>query len=130
MRKNNESLALLKQILLLIVVTPYQGNLLGQLPLLMYFLDGLIIELFFGKGADETLSAIISINKNLPYTLNSYNVDNGTEFLNRYFVEYFEGKDNVNLTRSRPYRKNDNCHAEQKNSTHNINPLGFIISKK
>ncbi len=96
----------------------------------MYFLDGLIIELFFGKGADETLSAIISINKNLPYTLNSYNVDNGTEFLNRYFVEYFEGKDNVNLTRSRPYRKNDNCHAEQKNSTHNINPLGFIISKK
>ena len=73
---------------------------------------------FFGKSADETLTAIMSINKNLPYTLKSYNVDNGTEFLNRYFVEYFEGKDNVNLTRSRPYRENDNCHVEQKNFTH------------
>ena len=52
------------------------------------------------------------------FTCKSYNVDNGTEFLNRYFVEYLEGKDNVNLTRSRPYRKNDNCHAEQKNFTH------------
>ena len=73
---------------------------------------------FFGKSADETLSAIISINNRLPYTLKSFNVDNGTEFLNRYFVEYFASKEEVKLTRSRPYRKNDNCHAEQKNFTH------------
>ncbi len=73
---------------------------------------------FFGKGADETLSAIISIHDSLPYTLKSLNVDNGTEFLNRYFLEYFRRKNSVKLTRSRPYRKNDNCHVEQKNFTH------------
>jgi hypothetical protein len=80
---------------------------------------------FLGKSADATLSAIISINNGLPYTVHSYNVDNGTEFLNRYFVEYFEGIKSISLTRSRAYRKNDNCHVEQKNFTHVREYFGY-----
>ncbi|WP_127716173.1 integrase [Halobacteriovorax sp. HLS] len=79
----------------------------------------------FGKGADETLSGIIKIMQLTPYSIRSFNVDNGTEFLNRYFVEYFNGMKGVNLTRSRAYRKNDNCHVEQKNFTHVRETFGY-----
>ncbi|MCP4914627.1 MAG: transposase family protein [Oligoflexia bacterium] len=80
---------------------------------------------FLGKNADNTLSAVISINNTLPYTVKSYNVDNGTEFLNKYFTEYFESQENVTLTRSRAYRKNDNCHVEQKNFTYVREHFGY-----
>jgi hypothetical protein len=82
-------------------------------------------QAFLGKTADNTLTAIIRIEKLLPYTIKSFNVDNGTEFLNRYFVEYFNSKPNVQLTRSRAYRKNDNCHVEQKNFTHVRETFGY-----
>jgi hypothetical protein len=80
---------------------------------------------FLGKNADNTLSAIIKINQLIPYTIKSYNVDNGTEFLNRYFVEYFESNPSIKLTRSRAYKKNDNCHVEQKNFTHVRETFGY-----
>lgn len=82
-------------------------------------------QAFLGKTADNTLSAIIRVEKLLPYTIKSFNVDNGTEFLNRYFVEYFRSKSGVQLTRSRAYRKNDNCHVEQKNFTHVRETFGY-----
>jgi hypothetical protein len=78
----------------------------------------------YHKTADGTLTAIISIDKLLPYTVKSFNVDNGTEFLNRYFVEYFQSR-RILLTRSRAYRKNDNCHVEQKNFTHVRETFGY-----
>ena len=40
--------------------------------------------------------------------------DNGGEFINRNLLTYCQ-TERITLTRSRPYRKNDNCHIEQKN---------------
>lgn len=77
------------------------------------------------KTADGTLSAIIKIDQLLPFSVKSFNVDNGTEFLNRYFVEYFKSRKEIKLTRSRTYRKNDNCHVEQKNFTHVRETFGY-----
>lgn len=77
------------------------------------------------KTADGTLSAIIKIDQLLPFSVKSFNVDNGTEFLNRYFVEYFKSRKEVELTRSRAYKKNDNCHVEQKNFTHVRETFGY-----
>ena len=39
--------------------------------------------------------------------------DNGSEFINHAMVKYCEN--NLNITRSRPGKKNDNCYVEQKN---------------
>lgn len=40
--------------------------------------------------------------------------DNGGEFINEHLVNYC--KDNeITFTRTRAYRKNDNCFVEQKN---------------
>ena len=43
-------------------------------------------------------------------------MDNGSEFINWSMLAYAK-KHGLTLTRSRPYRKNDNAHVEQKNWT-------------
>lgn len=54
--------------------------------------------------------------KRLPFALRGFHTDNGGEFINGTLVRYFHERPvPVVQTRSRPYCKNDNCHAEQKN---------------
>ena len=60
-----------------------------------------------------------SIESELPFDLLSYDTDCGTEFLNYRMMNYLQNRPYpVKMTRSRPYRKNDNAHVEQKNFTH------------
>ena len=76
----------------------------------------------WGKTAKNVLPAMRHIHESLPFELIAINVDNGTEFMNQYVYEYFHYVAEKNqvpfpMTRSRAYRKNDNCHVEQKNWT-------------
>jgi hypothetical protein len=49
-----------------------------------------------------------------PFPIHGIDSDNGSEFINHHLVRYcIEHK--ITFTRSRPYRKNDNCFVEQKN---------------
>ena len=77
------------------------------------------------KGSGEVLSAIDYIDRRLPYEMVSCNVDNGSEFLNYSLIEYMRDVKKVDLTRSRPFKKNDNCHVEQKNGTHVRETFGY-----
>lgn len=79
----------------------------------------------FTKDAQTTLSAIDEIDRILPYDMCGFNVDNGTEFLNKSLYEYMSVIKGVEMTRTRPYRKNDNCHVEQKNHTHVREVFGY-----
>lgn len=84
----------------------------------------------WGKGAVGVFEAIRSIESTLPFPILSFNSDNGTEFLNHHLIRYFgpegEKKRSAQLmTRSREYRKNDNCHVEQKNWTHVRELFGY-----
>lgn len=79
----------------------------------------------FGKDSDEVLSAIMDIKFKLPFPIISFNTDNGTEFLNRNLYLYFADKKEIEFTRSRPYKKNDNAHVEQKNWTHVRENFGY-----
>lgn len=84
----------------------------------------------WGKGASGIVEAIRSIESTLPFPILSFNSDNGTEFLNHHLIRYFgpegEKKRTAQLmTRSREYRKNDNCHVEQKNWTHVRELFGY-----
>jgi len=76
----------------------------------------------WGKHAKTVLPAIQSAHDALPFDLAAINVDNGSEFLNSRVIEYFQYLAerkviSFPMTRSRAYRKNDNCHVEQKNWT-------------
>lgn len=77
---------------------------------------------FFSKCSKKVLPAIQSAHLALPFELVAINVDNGSEFLNARVVEYFQYLAEKKvipfpMTRSRSYKKNDNCHVEQKNWT-------------
>jgi len=54
----------------------------------------------------------------LPFPVIEIHPDNGSEFLNHHMLRFWgDIVQNVTISRSRPYRKNDNPRVEQKNST-------------
>ena len=80
----------------------------------------------WNKGADNVVAQIHDIERNLPFRLLGFDCDNGSEFLNYHLVRYFtDRRAPVCMTRSRPYKKNDNAHVEQKNWTHPRHLLGY-----
>jgi len=78
----------------------------------------------WNKGSAGVLAAIQSIEEQLPFAIKGFDSDNGSEFLNHHLLHYFTDK-KVQFTRSRPYKKNDNAHVEQKNWTHVRQLLGY-----
>lgn len=58
--------------------------------------------------------ALKNLRKNLPFPLLGVDSDNGSEFINAHLKQYCDDQ-KLTFTRSRPYRKNDNCFVEQKN---------------
>jgi hypothetical protein len=78
-----------------------------------------------GKGQAGVVAAIDDIRRNLPFTLVGVDSDNGSEFVNHHLLEYCS-KHGIQLTRGRPYKKDDNAHIEQKNWTHVRKLLGYV----
>jgi hypothetical protein len=58
--------------------------------------------------------AFSNIEGELPFPLKGAHFDNGVEFINKPLLEWCLQR-SIEPTRSRPYKKNDNCFAEQKN---------------
>ena len=54
------------------------------------------------------------MSRSLPFPLLGLDSDNGSEFNNQHLYSYCQ-RNEIIFTRSRPYRKNDNAHVEQKN---------------
>ena len=68
----------------------------------------------WGKGHRRVTAAIHEVRGRLPVPLRGLDTDNGAEFINRPLY-YYCGREAITFTRSRPYRKNDSAHVEQKN---------------
>jgi hypothetical protein len=66
------------------------------------------------KAQAWVFEALKTLRKNLPFPLRGLDSDNGSEFINKYLLAYCQ-REKLSFTRSRPYRKNDNCFVEQKN---------------
>lgn len=80
----------------------------------------------WNKGATEVLREVKDVEHRLPFELQGFDVDNGSEFLTYHLWRYFLKRSRpIALTRSRPYRKNDQAHVEQKNWTHVRQLLGY-----
>jgi transposase InsO family protein len=60
----------------------------------------------------------------VPFRLQGLDSDNGSEFINWHLKRWCEAK-KIQLTRGRPYKKDDNAHIEQKNWTHVRKLLGW-----
>jgi hypothetical protein len=68
----------------------------------------------WGKGQERVGGAVHHIRQRLPFPLLGLDSDNGSEFINRHLFAYCQ-REKITFTRSRSYKKNDNCYVEQKN---------------
>ena len=70
------------------------------------------------RSEAATVLQIGDVEKSLPFPLCGLDSDNGAEFINHNLQRYLQRREKpVGFTRTRPYRKNDNAHIEQKNYT-------------
>jgi transposase InsO family protein len=77
-----------------------------------------------GRGEQAVQRALNEIAGELPFRLLGVDSDNGSEFINWHLKRWCEQKE-IQLTRGRPYKKDDNAHIEQKNWTHVRKLLGW-----
>lgn len=78
-----------------------------------------------GRGQMATFEAIQDIRNSLPFPLLGIDPDNDAPFINYHLWTYCV-KNNIYFTRSRPYKKDDNAHIEQKNWTHVRKIFGYV----
>ena len=77
-----------------------------------------------GRGEQAVQRALNEIAMVLPFPLLGVDSDNGSEFINWHLKGWCE-QQHIQLTRGRPYKKDDNAHIEQKNWTHVRKLLGW-----
>jgi hypothetical protein len=66
------------------------------------------------KAQMHTFKGLKSIESLQPFPYKGIDSDNGSEFINAHLLNWCK-QNSIVFTRSRPYKKNDNCHVEQKN---------------
>lgn len=84
------------------------------------------LRAMWGRGQAGTLAALRDVEASLPFELLGLDSDNGGEFLNYHVLNWLQKRSRpVFMTRSRPYKKDDNAHVEQKNWTHIRQCFGY-----
>ena len=84
------------------------------------------VRAMWGRGQAGTLTALQDVEASLPFDLQGLDSDNGGEFLNYHVMNWLQKRARpVFMTRSRPYKKDDNAHVEQKNWTHIRQSFGY-----
>lgn len=77
------------------------------------------------KAQVWVFEALKEIRQQLPFELLGIDSDNGSEFINKHLVRYCM-ENRLTFTRSRSYRKNDNCFVEQKNYSIVRRAVGYM----
>ena len=77
-----------------------------------------------GKSQTAVAAAVDEMRAAIPFALRGLDSDNGSEFINNHLFRYCEARE-IQFTRGRPYKKDDNAHVEQKNWTHVRKLMGW-----
>ena len=77
------------------------------------------------KAQVWVFEALKDIRVHLPFDLLGIDSDNGSEFINEHLFRYCK-EERITFTRSRKYRKNDNCYVEQKNYSVVRRAVGYL----
>jgi hypothetical protein len=84
------------------------------------------VRAMWGRGQVGTLAALRDLESSLPFELLGLDSDNGGEFLNYHVLHWLQRRARpVFMTRSRPFKKDDHAHVEQKNWTHIRQCFGY-----
>jgi len=66
------------------------------------------------RGQQAVFNALQVVRQRLPFPLRGIDSDNDSAFINDHLYRYTQ-REQITFTRSRPYKKNDQAHIEQKN---------------
>lgn len=77
------------------------------------------------KAQKWVFDALKDIRQRLPFPLLGIDSDSGAEFINHHLFRYCQ-EESLTFTRSRSYRKNDNCFVEQKNYSVVRRAVGYL----
>jgi hypothetical protein len=95
------------------------GDFIWMVDAVDYVTAWVSVRAMWNRGQDSTLEALQDMERTLPFALLGLDSDNGGEFLNHHVLRWLQKRPRpVYMTRSRPYKKDDNAHVEQKNWTH------------
>ena len=84
------------------------------------------LRAMWGRGQVGTLAALQDLEACLPFDLLGLDSDNGGEFLNYHVMHWLQKRARpVFMTRSRPYKKDDNAHVEQRTGRTSGRVLGM-----
>lgn len=78
----------------------------------------------WNKGEEQTRVSIERIQNRLPFRLKGIDPDSGSEFINWHLKEWCDTQ-KIEMTRTRPYMKNDHARIEQKNYTNIRHVVGY-----
>jgi len=73
-----------------------------------------VIRAQWNKGQEATKENVIAIRERLPFPLRGLHPDSGGEFINWVLKEWCD-RETIDLSRSEPYKKNDNMLVEERN---------------
>jgi hypothetical protein len=93
-----------------------QGDYLQTLDMTDIYSGWTEVQAVQNKAQVWVFAALKELRARLPFPLRGIDSDNGSEFINADLLQYCQ-QERLTFTRSRPYRKNDNCYVEQKNYT-------------
>ncbi len=79
----------------------------------------------WNKGMKATTESLKTIERRCPFKLKGFDFDSGTEFINDQVVTWCINQ-NIQTTRTRPYRKNDHGRIEQKNYANVRHFVGYF----
>jgi len=82
-------------------------------------------QAMMGKSQEAVNQAIDAAWSRFPFSVAAGHIDNGTEVLNQLMLRYCQKK-NIDFSRSRPYKKNDNCLIENSNKTKVRQSVGYL----
>lgn len=79
----------------------------------------------WNKGMEATKESMREIQNQMPFPWLGAHPDTGSEFINRFVMEWCK-KEGIDLSRSRPGKKNDNMYVEERNGHVIRKTVGYI----
>lgn len=79
----------------------------------------------WNKGQEATQRSMAAVKERLPFPWLGAHPDTGSEFLNRFVIAWCQ-REHINLSRSRPGKKNDNMYVEERNGHTIRRHIGYI----
>jgi hypothetical protein len=77
------------------------------------------------KARVRVAAALEDIRRSLPFAIVALGTDTGSEFINGHLYAWCQ-EQHIAFSRTRPYRKNDNCFVEEKNNSLVRHTVGYL----